>query len=110
MVFKLQENQQVLHQAINNGLLTLGEPIMETIQWHLKNRGVFLDSNEDIDVRRFYQHLEQIVGHIADMIMDEIYENLRQGNKQESLLNLEEPVINRIEQLLEANMGGRNSK
>lgn len=88
---------------------------METIQWHLKNHGVFLDSNEDIDVRRFYQHLEQIVGHIADMIMDEIYENLRQGNQQESRLNLKElnlnePVINRIEQLLEANMGGRNSK
>jgi hypothetical protein len=83
---------------------------METIQWHLKNRGVFLGSNEDIDIRRFYQHLEQIVGHIADMIMDEIYENLRQGNQHESRLNLKEPVINRIEQLLQANMGDWNSK
>lgn len=84
---------------------------METIQWHLKSHGVFLESNEEIDIRRFYQHLEQIVGHIADMIMDVIYENLLQGNHQESRLNLNDPVVNRIEQLLhESTTGGWNSK
>jgi hypothetical protein len=84
---------------------------METIQWHLKAHGVFLDSNDDLDVHQFYQHLEHIVGHVADMIMDEIYENLRQRNQDvSSPINPDEPVMKRIEQLLAIKAKGGNSR
>lgn len=80
---------------------------METIQWHLKARGVFLDSNDDLDVRLFYQHLEYIVGNIANLIMDEIYENLREKGENITLqLNPSDPVVKRIEQLLAVKTGG----
>jgi len=105
----LRESQQLLHEAINEGLLTLGEPIMDTIEWHLKARGVFLDSNDDLNLRQFYQHLEYIVGNLANMIMDEIYENLKQRNQlaaSASQFNPKDPVLNRIEQLLAIKTGG----
>lgn len=103
----MRENQQLLHQAINEGLLTLGEPIMETITWHLKARGIFLESNDDVDLRLFYQHLEYIVGNIANMIMDEIFVNLRErANHAPLQLNPSDPIVNRIEELLAVKTGG----
>lgn len=102
----MQENQRLLNRAINNGLLTLGEPIMETIDWHLRSHGLFLNSNEAVDIGRLYEHLEQIVGHIADMIMDVIYEELQQANQQYSQSNPDEPVVQRIQHLLEMRAGG----
>lgn len=108
----MSENQQLLHEAINEGLLTLGEPIMDTIEWHLKARGIFLHSKDDLDLRQFYQHLEYIVGNIANLIMDEIYENLRQRNQlasSASQFNPEDPVLSRIEQLLAIKTGGGSS-
>lgn len=81
---------------------------METITWHLKARGIFLDSNEDVDVRVFYQHLEFIVGNIANMIMDEIYVNLRERTQLTPVqLKASDPVVNRIEELLAG--GGSSS-
>ena len=109
-VGKLRENQQLLHQAINEGLLTLGEPIMETITWHLKARGIFLESDEDVDVRVFYQHLEYIVGNIANMIMDEIYVNLRERAQHAPLqFNPSDPVVSRIEALMAVKTEGGSS-
>ena len=104
-------NQQLLNQVINESLLTLGEPIMETIQWHLKAHGVFVDSSDDLNLRLFYQQLQQIVGNMADMIMDELYDSLRQSSHDTSLqLDASEPVVSRIEQLLALNMAGGSSK
>ncbi len=93
----------MLHKAINEGLLTLGEPIRDTIQWHLRANGIFLDTEEDLDVRRFYQHLGYIIGNIADMVMDEIYNNLSERAKHDVQLNLNDPVLDRIEHLLAIN-------
>lgn len=99
----MQGNQQMLHKAINEGLLTLGEPIRDTIQWHLRANGIFLDTEEDLDVRRFYEHLGFIIGNIADMVMDEIYDNLSDGGNRDVKLNQNDPVLDRIEQLLAIN-------
>ena len=99
----MQGSQQILHKAINEGLLTLGEPIKETIQWHLRANGIFLDTEEDLDVRMFYQHLGQIIGNIADMVMDEIYNNLSDTGNHDFQSNLNDPVVDRIEQLLAIN-------
>jgi hypothetical protein len=103
-VGKLQENQQRLNKAVSQGLLTLGEPIKETIQWHLKAHGIFLDNNHELDVHTLYEQLGEIVGNIADMIMDEIYDNLLDSSQNISLqINPNDPVVNRIEQLLAIN-------
>lgn len=99
----------MLHKAINEGLLTLGEPIRDTIQWHLRANGIFLDTEEDLDVRRFYQHLGYIIGNIADMVMDEIYNNLSERSKHDVQPNLNDPVLDRIEHLLAINAEARGS-
>ena len=80
---------------------------METIQWHLKAHGVFLDSSDNLDLRLLFRYLEQIVGNIANMIMDDIYANLKQRDQRASLqLDPDDPVVNRIEQLLAFNSEG----
>jgi hypothetical protein len=95
-------NHEVLQQAINEGLFALGEPIMKTIVWHLKEQGIFLDSRKEIDVRLFYQHLEAIIGNVADVVMNEIYDNLRRTSHDNLLqISPDAPVVERIAQLLE---------
>jgi ribosomal protein L20A (L18A) len=93
----------LLHQAINEGLLSLGEPIMKTILWHLKAHGVFVDSRNEIDVRVLHSALRQIVGNIADVVMEEVYSNLAARNgltiKQ---IKSTEAVVVKIEKLLQS--------
>ncbi|MFY3741547.1 MAG: hypothetical protein HMLIMOIP_002004 [Candidatus Nitrosomirales archaeon] len=100
----MPENQQILQQAINEGLLSLGEPIMKTIVWHLAAHGIFIDSKDQIEVRVLYNNLQQIVGNIADVIMNEIYANLSTRNTL-TVENIKssEPVIAKIEKLLQVN-------
>jgi hypothetical protein len=97
----LVQNQQILQQAINESLLSLGEPIMKTIKWHLGAHGLFIDSKDQVDVRVLYSHLEQIVGNIADVVMDEIYVNLSQRNTVTvGSMKSSESALTKIEQLL----------
>jgi hypothetical protein len=99
----MRANQQLLQQAVNEGLLSLGEPIMKTIKWHLAANGVFLDSKDQVDVRVLYGHLEQIVGNIADVVMNEIYSNLSQRNTLSvEGIKQSESVVSRIERFLNA--------
>jgi len=106
-VTQVKDNEEILRQAISKGLLALGEPIMRTILWHLKAQGIFLDSRDEINVRLLYQELEQIVGNIADEVMNEIYENLMRTNQNDSIeLNHTGPIVNRIEQFLEVSARG----
>lgn len=99
---ELAENKQILHQAINEGLSTLGEPIMKTILWHLKAHGVFIDSKDEIDVGVLYKNLQQIVGNIADVVMEEVYANLCTRNTVTvHHIKSSEPAVTRIEKLLQ---------
>jgi hypothetical protein len=100
----LVTEQDILREAITDGLLALGEPIMKTILWHLKAQGVFIDSKNQIDIKLLYQDLEQIVGNIADVVMFEIYERLK-ANAQTSVAEAAQAssgnsVLNQIEELL----------
>jgi hypothetical protein len=106
-VTQVKDNDEIVRQAISHGLLALGEPIMRTILWHLKAQGIFLDSRDEINVRLLYQELEQIVGNIADEVMNEIYENLMRTKQNEPLeFNNNGPIVNRIEQFLEMSARG----
>jgi S-adenosylmethionine/arginine decarboxylase-like enzyme len=71
---EMQEDQEVLRQAIHDALLSLGGPITETIIWQLGARGMLLSSH--IDVQSFYEHLGQAVGVGADIVMIDVYENV----------------------------------
>jgi hypothetical protein len=104
----LAQNQQILHQAINESLLSLGEPIMKTIKWHLGAHGLFIDSKDEVNVRVLYDQLEEIVGNIADVVMNEIYSNLSQKNTLtvESIKS-SESVVAKIEQLLKVELKER---
>ncbi|HKZ61377.1 MAG TPA: hypothetical protein VJZ68_03025 [Nitrososphaera sp.] len=104
--------QEVLREAITDGLLALGEPIMKTILWHLKAQGVFIDSKNQIDIKLLYQDLEQIVGNIADVVMFEIYDRLKANSLTPSAAAAAEvgtisssSVLKEIEQLLEIKNG-----
>jgi len=108
----LVSEQEVLREAIIDGLLALGEPIMKTILWHLKAQGVFIDSKNQIDIKLLYQDLEQIVGNIADVVMFEIYDRLKANSLTPSAAASAEAgtissnsVLNEIEQLLEIKNG-----
>jgi hypothetical protein len=74
---------------------------MKTIKWHLGAHGLFIDSKDEVNVRVLYDQLEEIVGNIADVVMNEIYSNLSQKNALtvESIKS-SESVVAKIEQLL----------
>ena len=73
----MQSNQVILHEAISSSLLSLGDSIMKTIVWHLNAQGVFLDSKTEIRIDRLNDHLQAIVGNLADDVMDEILKRLK---------------------------------
>ncbi len=98
----MAQNQQLLQEAINDGLLSLGVPIMKTIKWHLAAHGLFIDSKEQVNVRELYNYLMQIVGNIADVVMNEIYASLTQRNGIPIGSNRSsESVVSKIEKLVE---------
>jgi molybdenum cofactor biosynthesis enzyme len=72
----LSNQQETLRAAINTGLVSLGEPIMKTIIWHLHSRGFSIES-KNIDIALFYDHLHEIVGNTADIVLEEVYTNLK---------------------------------
>ncbi|MGH9992952.1 MAG: hypothetical protein ACREAZ_09965 [Nitrososphaera sp.] len=78
----LQDNQDTLREAICDTLLALGWPVTKTIIWHLNAKGVFLASKEELDVEKFYEHLIQIIGQAADIVLNEIYEKIRRNGGQ----------------------------
>jgi len=103
----MNQKPVILGRLISEELQTLGEPVMKTIEWHLKAHGVFLDADNSLDVRQTFGYLEQIVGGIAHMMMDEIYEILVQRYSHAALqINPDDHVLSRIEQLLAANSAG----
>jgi hypothetical protein len=106
---------QVLVSAINDSLLSLGEPIMRTIVWHLNARGVYLDERRGVDIRLFYSHLEYIIGDITGVVLGEIYERLK--NDIERLPppppnndNDDAITVDMIEQLLQIHPGGSHAQ
>jgi hypothetical protein len=102
----LARDKIILQQAINEGLVPLGEPIVKTIKWHLRANGVFLDSQE-IDLHIFYQHLEGIVGNIADVVINEIYEVLKTKYADSPVtFDSEMNALDRIDILLDMQSGG----
>ena len=54
---------------------------METIVWHLNSRGFFIES-DDIDITLFDYHLREVVGNVADNVLEEVYNTLE---KQHSI-------------------------
>jgi hypothetical protein len=79
LVADSQENQNKLRQTINNVLSAFGQPVMITIIWYLKGKGVILDSGHNIDLAVFQKALQEITGDIAEMILIQIYAALDQA-------------------------------
>jgi hypothetical protein len=61
--------QEALSKCARDALLTLGEPTMQSLVWHLSNAGVQM-TPDAFDVRKFYEGLQDIVGGGADIVMD----------------------------------------
>jgi len=108
----LASNQQViLQQAISQGLFSLGEPIMKTIKWHLAAHGIFVDSSDKIDLRTFHYQLQQIIGNMADVVLDEVYHNLvARYPLKNNRISSSDSAINKIEKLLDMFLQGGSSK
>jgi hypothetical protein len=58
----------VLQQAIIASLKSLGEKAMNSVIWHLNNSHVRIDS-DNLDVHKFYDGLQEIIGPSADAVM-----------------------------------------
>ena len=78
----MQSSQALLHDAINDSLLSLGESIMKTITWHLNAQGIFLDYKTDIKINMLNDHMRQIVGNLADEVMSEVVSRLKETDPQ----------------------------
>lgn len=59
----------VLHQAIIASLKSLGERAMHSVIWHLSNNHILVDSN-NLDVKKFYESLQDIIGPSADAVIE----------------------------------------
>lgn len=55
--------------AFDKELESLGSSIHQTIMWHINRRGLFSDPR-NVDIHSLYSNLEEILGPLADMIMD----------------------------------------
>ena len=69
------ELKLILHQSIIASLHSLGERPMNAILYHLSAKGVSIDST-NLDVKSFYSSLEEILGYMADTIVDDIIQQL----------------------------------
>ena len=69
------ELKLILHQSIIASLHSLGEKPMNAILYHLSTKGVSIDST-NLDVKSFYSSLEEILGYMADTIVDDIVHRL----------------------------------
>lgn len=58
----------VLQQAIIASLKSLGEKAMNSVIWHLNNNHVLINS-DNLDIKKFYENLHEIIGPSADAIM-----------------------------------------
>ena len=99
---------QLLVGAINDSLLSLGEPIMKTIIWHLNAQGIYLHGKKEVDIRIIHNLLEQIIGDIAEVVLNEIYERLKSGVPAPPAHQKEIPTVDMIERLLDLHHGGQS--
>jgi hypothetical protein len=67
------ENQ--ILAAITGTLSELGDSTMNSLLWHLENKGISLNPH-DFVLKLFYDGLQELLGNGADMLMQEIYEHL----------------------------------
>lgn len=82
IIGKLRWDQSMLRQAIGLSLRSCGEPVMKTVLWHMETQGIFLDSNDRIDMRLFYENLESLIGSASVVVMDEIVERLIRADNE----------------------------
>jgi hypothetical protein len=73
-----KQNQEILRQVIGNVLSTYGQPVMTTILWHLRAKGVIsnLGADMEMDIPMLHNALQQIAGDLTEMILNEICANL----------------------------------
>ena len=117
----MSKNNLSLQKAINAGLVSLGEPIMETINWHLNSRGFFIESNY-IDITVFDYHLREIIGDVADNVLAVVYKTLekqhslytgansshdRHDPSLESRNSKDESMVYKIQRLIAADTGAK---
>ena len=98
---------QILVCAINDSLLSLGEPIKQTIVWHLNAQGIYLDERKSVDIRQLYKHLEHIIGDITEVVLAEIYDRLKADVPGASVLGETDgnTTVEMIERLLGLHQG-----
>ena len=72
-------SNQLLRQALDETMISLGGPIYKTITWHMNNKGLFSDSKK-IDLPAIYLSLKELVGPGADMIMEDTWTWLQKRN------------------------------
>lgn len=92
-------------EAVSRALSELGNSTMRSIIWHLENKGILLDPPNFV-LRRFYDGLQELLGNGADMLMQEVYEDLlkRLGLDHEPATGLS--PLDKIENLMTTTKSG----
>ena len=68
--------QRLLYNAFYEAISFLGQPVAQTMLWHLQNRGVISQTYRTFDIDRLDAGLREILGSGSDVVMEKIYENL----------------------------------
>ena len=86
-------------EALSRALSELGNSTMHSLIWHLKNKGISLDPQNFV-LHRFYDGLQELLGNGADMLMQEVYEDLlkRLGVVHEPAAGLS--LVDKIEKIM----------
>jgi len=65
----------VLQQAIIASLKSLGEKAMNSVIWHLNNNHILINS-DNLNIKKFYENLQEIIGPSADAVMESVVHQL----------------------------------
>lgn len=92
--------QRLAWKCTQDALATLGEPTMQSLEWHMSNAGVSM-APDDFDIKRFHASLFELMGVGADIVMDIIAGNMAAELKLESEPGGSLPGIERVLKILE---------
>lgn len=92
--------QRLAWKCTQDALATLGEPTMQSLEWHMSRAGMSM-APDDFDIKGFHALLFELMGVGADIIMELIANNMAGELKLESEPGRGLPGIEKVLKILE---------
>jgi len=83
------DTQQLLQQAFNEALWTLGTPVAKTILWHLQNRGAISLTGKAFEMDRVHAGLQEILGPGIELVLQSMYQSFSRNFSMNTIIDFE---------------------